>query len=99
MKTKQIFTYILLFTLLFFKVSTFHVFSHSENEETEIENCILCEVTFAQQQEVLIAPTTIDFKVESFTAISIPLPIQTEVPSTSYFYFRHTSRPPPARFA
>jgi hypothetical protein len=96
MKTKQIFTYILLFTLLSFKVSTFHVFSHSESEETEIENCFLCEVTLAHQQEVFTTPATIDFNVEQITPITNPPSIKTVESSTFYLFFRHTSRPPPA---
>ncbi len=98
MKAKQIFSYILLFALLSIKVSSFHVFSHLESEDTEIENCFLCEVTLAHQQEALIAPSIVAIKAVTILNPTTPLQLMQIKLSNFYYFFRHTSRPPPISF-
>ncbi|TKD66155.1 hypothetical protein [Flavobacterium sp. ASW18X] len=95
MKAKQIFTYVLLFTLFTFKVSSFHVFSHTDNEDTEIENCLLCEVALTDQQEVFFVPSSLEIETLAVSITFTSLSIKPAKAFSSFYFYKHTSRPPP----
>jgi hypothetical protein len=87
----------LLFALMLFKVSSFHVYTHQDSATSDdIENCAICELGIENQNsELILAP--------SHTSTVALLKFETKeqlrfypvVLSSSYLRFSFFGRPPP----
>lgn len=84
-------------TLIFIKVSGFHVYSHADNDlDDTIENCHTCELAIEQQQNTFTTPIIFEFEEVlpladiTFNAIEDRFFIKEGTP------FDFFSRPPPA---
>lgn len=87
----------LLFTLMLFKVSSFHTYAHHDDSANDIENCSICDLAIENQNtEFQFTATEIEHqRITSSTTDSI---------ITSYIPFYKTApsnygifgRPPPA---
>lgn len=83
-------------TLMFFKVSSFHVYTHEDNGSDEIENCELCELAVENSKsETLFTP---------FQVVELPMVIRagekqfalySQIIISSLIRFQLLSRPPP----
>ncbi|PIB38086.1 hypothetical protein [Maribacter sp. 4G9] len=95
---RKIFTYLsafILFTLMLFKVSSFHIYTHQDGTDT-IENCETCYFSFQNQK--------IDFRVVSvlilapIVLILVNNKIIKETPilrPSQKLLYSHFGRPPP----
>jgi hypothetical protein len=89
---------LLLFTLILFKVSSFHAYTHQDNATSDdIENCAICELGINNQNSELVF-------VPSQTSTAPFLILETKeqvrfypiVLSSSYLRFSFFGRPPPS---
>ncbi|MFS4468407.1 hypothetical protein [Maribacter sp. 2210JD10-5] len=88
---------VFLLTLMFFKVSSFHVYAHEDNASDTVENCSICEVAIENQNS--------DFLHAAAQSIPRPLPLiisnESQITvdsfvSSSLLRFRFFGRPPPS---
>lgn len=86
----------LLFTLMFFKVSSFHVYTHHDSDSNDIENCELCELAIENQNTdfLLYAPFTALEHNSEIIEYKQPATYNLVVTST-FLCFNFFGRPPP----
>ncbi len=96
-RKKNYFIPILFFTLMLFKVSSFHVYSHHDDASDVNENCEVCEVALENQDPDYI------FYPSQLVVIADAYPIIIEQSSeyqiaafSSIFYAAFYGRPPPS---
>ncbi len=86
----------LLFALMLFKVSSFHVYSHQDSTSDDIENCKVCEVALENQNTEFqfIAPQAL--AIDFIAPYSYIQPVTYEmVVSSSFLCVNFFGRPPP----
>jgi len=88
---------VVLFALILFKVSSFHVYTHQDSVSDDIENCAICELAVENQntEYVFTPPQTVQLpfinvnKKELATSYTV-------VVASSFLRFILFGRPPPA---
>ena len=87
---------ILLFTLILFKVSSFHVYTHQDNTSDDIENCSVCELAIENENTVylIISPQILSNTLVETTREVLANEYQVAVTSTPFCYGLF-GRPPP----
>jgi len=87
-----------LVTLMLFKVSALHVYTHQDNASEDIENCEICELAVENQQAAyLITPPqqvhtdVLNFNTKKQTAFYF------RTHASSLFRFSLYGRPPPVQ--
>lgn len=87
----------LLFTLMFFKVSSFHVYTHQDSDANDIENCTLCELAIENQNTdfLLDSPVTVVQNHSDIIILKQPATYNLVVSST-FLRFNFFGRPPPS---
>lgn len=87
---------ILLFTLMLFKVSSFHVYTHHDNVSSDIENCTTCELAIENEhtEYLLTAPLVFSnpFLEDNRTKTTSEYYV---VSASEQIYYGLFGRPPP----
>lgn len=88
---------LLLFTLMFFKVSSFHAYTHDSSDTSdEIENCNICELAAEIQDNEFVVATQIVFTTPLLTTNTYePVSSYDLVLSSSFLRSNFFGRPPP----
>jgi len=88
---------LLLFTLMLFKVSSFHAYTHQDNLSGDIENCTTCDLAIKNGTTEFIFPQTTD---TVFHFICNETSQQDKgynaITPASYYYYNFFGRPPPS---
>ncbi len=87
---------ILLFTLMLFKVSSFHVYTHQDSTSDDIENCSVCELAIENQntEYLVIAPQILLNTILETNREVLTYEYRVAVTS-SHFCYDLFGRPPP----
>lgn len=86
----------LLFTLMFFKVSSFHVYAHHDSDSNDIENCTLCELAIENQNTDFSLDSSVTVLQNHSDIIILKQPATYNLVVTSTFLrFNFFGRPPP----
>jgi len=81
---------------MFFKVSSFHVYSHQDSTSGDIENCEICELAVENQDSefVCTAPQTISISTIDLNILKQPI-VYDVVVLSSFLRSDFFGRPPP----
>jgi len=95
-RSHSTFVALLLFTLMFFKVSSFHVYSHQDTTSDDIENCKICELAIENQdaEYLITAPQTISIPITDLNYLKQSSDYEVVV-SSSFLRSDFFGRPPP----
>lgn len=87
---------ILLFTLILFKVSSFHVYAHQDSASDEIENCSVCDLAIENQNTdyLLFTPQTLSITLIE-TNIEVLVKEYDAAVTSALFCHDLFGRPPP----
>jgi hypothetical protein len=88
---------VLLFALMLFKVSTFHVYTHQDSATSDdIENCAICELGIENQHsELIFTPLLTGKKTLSNLETKEQVRFYPVVLLSSYLRLNFFGRPPP----
>ena len=90
----------LFFTLMFFKVSSFHVYTHHDSDSNDIENCELCELAIENQNTDFLLDASFTAVEHNFEILKFNQPVTYDLVVTSSFLrFNFFGRPPPSEVA
>lgn len=97
---QQVVTYfisVILFTLMLFKVTSFHVYTHQDVNSDEIENCGVCELATENQNTEFefTAPQIFQKQFIDIAVLKLSIKHQVLRIETSFLYGVF-GRPPPA---
>ena len=86
----------LLFTLMFFKVSSFHAYTHLDSDSNEVENCSICDLAIENHDTDFLLVASVDTPTPYLNTINDKQPtIYNVVVSSSFLHFNLFGRPPP----
>lgn len=96
-RSKKLIFSILLFTLMIFKVSSFHVYAHQDETENKIENCSICDIVSLNQENQFTTSKEIYLPEARFYFIPYIKNYESKVNTTASIVPRSFyCRPPPA---
>lgn len=96
-KTIHIVTFAFL-TLMLFKVTSFHIYTHQDTSQDQIENCKICDSAIENQDEELLTGTLECFDVSQNLVFEEKNLSKAQQSCTSTkLHFRLFGRPPPPR--
>ena len=88
---------LLLLTLMFFKVSALHVFTHDDNSSDKIENCKICDSAINNQTAEHDFSSTFSIETPITKSIETAAVIgKSQIFLSSKLHFRIFGRPPPS---
>lgn len=88
-------TFVLL-TLIFFKVSAIHAYSHQDSASNQIENCKVCDSAIENQNAEHLLSSSDWTEIFQIELVSTAINLDYSQPfTTSKVHFRVFGRPPP----
>jgi hypothetical protein len=95
-KQSATFSAFLLFALMLFKVSSFHVYSHQDSSSDDIENCKICELAVENENAEFVFTASQTMRTPVITTdINTQSTVYDWVVSSSFLRYNFFGRPPP----
>lgn len=82
---------------MFFKVSSFHVYTHDDSSSDQIENCKVCDVAIENQDVEFQLNASVSIpSYQNFELVEIKTATLNQVDTSLDLHFRLFGRPPPS---